>query len=92
MPVSSNLLFVQDDMAPHGAIMSTQRVLGIVLAVAAGAIVVRRWQRAAGPLRRALAPILLTGGVAILLLLGMFPQPEVSGAWTVWMIQTFGSQ
>lgn len=69
-PCPSNLLFVRDDMALHGAIMSTQRILGIVLAVAAGAIVLRRWQRASEPSRRALAPILLTGGVTILLLLG----------------------
>ncbi len=81
-PCPSNLLFVQDDMALHGAIMSTQRILGIVLAVAAGAIVLRRWQRASGPLRRALAPILLTGGVTILLLLGTLLAAQVSTrAW-----------
>jgi signal transduction histidine kinase len=81
-PCPQNLLFVQDDMALHGAIMSTQRVLGIALAVAAGAIVVRRWQRASGPLRRALAPILLTGGAAIVLLLGALLAAQVSTrAW-----------
>jgi signal transduction histidine kinase len=77
-PCPSNLLFVEDDMALHGAIMTTQRLLGIMLAVAAGAIVVRRWQRASGPLRRALAPILLTGGVTILLLLGTLLAAQVS--------------
>ena len=81
-PCPSNLLFVRDDMSLHGAIMSTQRILGIVLAVAAGAIVLRRWQRASGPLRRALAPILLTGGVTILLLLGTLLAAQVSTrAW-----------
>ena len=81
-PCPSNLLFVRDDMSLHGAIMSTQRILGIVLAVAAGAIVLRRWQRASAPLRRALAPILLTGGMTILLLLGTLLAAQVStSAW-----------
>ena len=81
-PCPSNLLFVRDDMSLHGAIMSIQRILGIVLAVAAGAIVLRRWQRASGPLRRALAPILLMGGVTILLLLGTLLAAQVSTrAW-----------
>ena len=53
-PCPSNLLFVRDDMALHSAIMTTQRLLGIALAVAAAGIVVRRWQHASAPLRRAL--------------------------------------
>jgi signal transduction histidine kinase len=69
-PCPKNLLFVRDDMALHSAIMSTQRVLGIAVTIAAAWIVVRRWQGASRPLRRALAPILLTGGVTIVLLLG----------------------
>ena len=81
-PCPSNLLFVRDDMALHSAIMTTQRLLGIALAVAAGGIVVRRWQHASAPLRRALAPILLTGGVTILLLLGTLLAAQVSTrAW-----------
>jgi signal transduction histidine kinase len=67
-PCPSNLLFVRDDMAMHSAIMSTQRVIGIALAVIAAGIMMRRWQRASAPLRRALAPILLTGGATIVLL------------------------
>ena len=47
-PCPSNLLFVRDDMALHSAIMTTQRLLGIALAVAAAGIVVRRWQHASG--------------------------------------------
>jgi hypothetical protein len=77
-PCPSNLLFVRDDMALHSAIMTTQRLLGIALAVAAGGIVVRRWQHASAPLRRALAPILLTGGVTILLLLGTLLAAQAS--------------
>ena len=68
-PCPTNLLFIRDDMALHSAIMSTQRFLGIALAIVAAWIVVRRWQNASAPLRRALAPILLTGSVTIVLLL-----------------------
>jgi len=68
-PCPTNLLFIRDDMALHSAIMSTQRFLGILLAIVATWIIVRRWQNASGPLRRALAPILLTGSVTIVLLL-----------------------
>jgi signal transduction histidine kinase len=81
-PCPQNLLFVQDNMTLHSAIMSTQRIAGIVLTAVAGAIVVRRWRHASGPLRRALAPILVTGGVTILLLLGTLLAAQVSTrAW-----------
>ena len=81
-PCPSNLLFVRDDMALHSAIMTTQRLLGIALAVAAAGIVVRRWQHASAPLRRALGPILLTGGATILLLLGTLLAAQASTrAW-----------
>lgn len=43
-PCPANLLFIRDDMALHSAIMSTQRSLGIALAVAGTWIVVQRWQ------------------------------------------------
>jgi signal transduction histidine kinase len=81
-PCPSNLLFIRDDMALHSAIMSTQRILGIALGVVAVGIVVRRWQGASGPLRRALAPILLTGSITLLLLLGTLLAAQVSTpAW-----------
>ena len=81
-PCPTNLLFVRDDMALHSAIMTTQRLLGIAVAVAAAGIVLRRWQGASAPLRRALAPILLTGGVTILLLLGTLLAAQASTrAW-----------
>jgi signal transduction histidine kinase len=77
-PCPSNLLFVRDDMALHSAIMATQRALGLALAVAAGVIVVRRWQRASRPLRRALAPILLAGSLTLVLLAGTLVAAQVS--------------
>ena len=81
-PCPTNLLFVRDDMPLHSAIMTTQRLLGIALAVAAAGIVVRRWQHASAPLRRALGPILLTGGVTILLLLATLLAAQASTrAW-----------
>jgi signal transduction histidine kinase len=81
-PCPDNLLFVSDDMALHSAIMTTQRVLGLVLAVAAGVIVMRRWRRASGPLRRALGPILLTGSLTLVLLAGSLLAAQASTrAW-----------
>jgi signal transduction histidine kinase len=81
-PCPSNLLFVRDDMALHSAIMTTQRSLGIALAIAATVIVVLRWRNASAPLRRALAPILVTGGATIVLLGASLLAAQVStSAW-----------
>ncbi|MGN6170571.1 MAG: hypothetical protein ACTHQQ_20740, partial [Solirubrobacteraceae bacterium] len=81
-PCPDNMLFVRDDMALHSAIMTTQRALGLALAVAAGVIVVRRWQRASGPLRRALAPVLVTGSITLVLLAATLLAAQVSTrAW-----------
>jgi hypothetical protein len=77
-PCPRNLLLVSDNMAVHGAIMTTQRLLGILLAGAVAAIAVRRWQRASPPLRRALAPILVTGGATSVLLAGTLLAQQVS--------------
>jgi signal transduction histidine kinase len=68
-PCPTNLLFIEDNMALHSRIMSTQRFLGIALGAVAAWIVLRRWQTASAPARRALAPILLTGSATIVLLL-----------------------
>ena len=68
-PCPDNLLFVRDDMALHSAIMSSQRFVGIVVGAVAAWIVLRRWQTASQPMRRALGPILLTGAVTIVLAL-----------------------
>jgi signal transduction histidine kinase len=81
-PCPTNLLFVRDDMALHSAIMSTQRFLGIAIVAAAGWIVLRRWQGASAPLRRALAPVLLTGIATITLMLATLIAANTStAAW-----------
>jgi signal transduction histidine kinase len=81
-PCPSNLLFVRDDMRLHSAIMTGQRLLGFVLAAGAVALVLRRWQVASAPLRRALVPLFSTGGLTIGLFLAAFllstPAPAVS--------------
>jgi hypothetical protein len=68
-PCPTNLLFIEDNMGLHSAIMSTQRFLGIALGAVAAWILFRRWQNASPPMRRALAPVLLTGSATIVLLL-----------------------
>jgi signal transduction histidine kinase len=81
-PCPSNLLFVRDDMRLHSAIMTSQRLLGFILAAAAVALVLRRWRAASAPLRRALVPLFSTGGLTIGLFLAAFllstPAPAVS--------------
>jgi signal transduction histidine kinase len=81
-PCPSNLLFVRDDMRLHSAIMTSQRLLGVVLAAGAVWLVLRRWQVASSPLRRALVPLFSTGGLTIGLFLAAFllstPAPAVS--------------
>ena len=63
-PCPSNLLFVRDDMTVHMRLMSIERYAGIAVAAAVAGVLVLRWRRASPPLRRALLPILVTGGVA----------------------------
>jgi signal transduction histidine kinase len=81
-PCPTNLLFIEDNMSLHSAIMSTQRFMGIALGVVAAWILLQRWQHASAPLRRALAPVLLTGGATILLLLATLIAANTStAAW-----------
>jgi signal transduction histidine kinase len=81
-PCPTNLLFIEDNMSLHSAIMSTQRFLGIALGAVAAWILLRRWQHASAPARRALAPVLLTGSVTILLLLATLIAANTStAAW-----------
>jgi hypothetical protein len=47
-PCPSNLLFVRDDMRLHSAIMTSQRLLGFVLAADAVALLLRRWRAHGG--------------------------------------------
>jgi signal transduction histidine kinase len=81
-PCPKNLLFVTDDMGLHSAIMGTQRFLGIALALTAAVILVQRWRAASEPARRALAPVLLTGGATTVLLGAMLLAEQAST--TVW--------
>ena len=66
-PCPSNLLFVRDDMAVHSALMTVEQFAGVGIAVAVAVLLVERWRSASSSLRRALGPILITGGVTILL-------------------------
>ena len=84
-PCPDNLLFVRDDMRLHSTIMTTQRLIGVAVAVAAGVLLVRRWRAASIPLRRALVPVFSTGGLTIGLYLISFvlstPAPAASRAF-----------
>jgi len=78
-PCPRNLLFVRDDMSVHMRLMSIERYIG--LAVAGGVVIVlaQRWRLASAPLRRALFPILISGGIAM-------------GLWAaMWLASTFPS-
>ncbi|MGN6167774.1 MAG: sensor histidine kinase [Solirubrobacteraceae bacterium] len=68
-PCPTNLVFIRDEPGLHQALMSAQRFLALLVGGAAAWIVIRRWQWASRPLRRAFAPIILTGGLAIALAL-----------------------
>lgn len=67
-PCPHNLLFAHDDMALHTRLMRFERNVGLAVAAAVVLILVVRWTRASSPLRRALLPILVTGGVAYVLI------------------------
>ena len=64
-PCPHNLLFVRDDMTVHMRLMSIERYLGLAVAAAVVLVLALRWRLASPPLRRALFPILVSGGVAI---------------------------
>jgi signal transduction histidine kinase len=67
-PCPRNLLFRRDDMTLHARLMDTERIVGVVIAVAVASVLARRYWRASPVLRRALSPILLTGGLTCALL------------------------
>src|SRR5581483_4403226 len=67
-PCPRNLLFVRDDMTVHMKLMTIERYMGIAVAGAVIVVLALRWLQASGPLRRALFPILVFGGLAITLL------------------------
>ena len=67
-PCPENLLFIRDDMTTHMRLMSVERYLGLAVAVAVLVDLAARWRVATPLLRRALAPIVVVGGLAIALL------------------------
>jgi signal transduction histidine kinase len=81
-PCPSNLLFVRDDMSVHSALMNAHRLSGIAIAAGVVTVVVRRWQSASTLLRRALAPILVTGGITAALLAAMLIADQASAGIT----------
>jgi signal transduction histidine kinase len=70
-PCPHNLLFVRDDTTVHMRLMSIERYTGLAVAVGVAVVLVLRWSVASPPLRRALIPILVSGGVAISLVVAM---------------------
>jgi signal transduction histidine kinase len=69
-PCPDNLLLVRDDAGVHSALMGGQRVLTIAVTAGLGVLLARRWRAASRPLRRAIAPVLWTTAVTIVLLVG----------------------
>jgi signal transduction histidine kinase len=63
-PCPENLLLARADMDVHTALMAAERAAGATIAVVVVLLLARRWRGASAPLRRALAPVLITGGVA----------------------------
>jgi signal transduction histidine kinase len=81
-PCPSNLLFVRDDMGVHSALMNALRLSGIAIAVGVVTVVLLRWQSASPLLRRALAPILVTGGITAALLAALLIADQASAGIT----------
>jgi signal transduction histidine kinase len=77
-PCPRNLLFVRDDMGVHSALMNVHRLGGVAIATGVATVLVRRWQSASPLLRRALAPILVTGGATTALLAAMLIADQAS--------------
>jgi signal transduction histidine kinase len=70
-PCPHNLLFITDNTAVHSALMSVEWIAELLIAAAVVATIARRWRHASGPLRRAMLPILVSGGVATALFAAM---------------------
>lgn len=65
-----NLFVLADDPAVGNAILiAEQPVVGVAALCCVLALLVQRWRRATAPLRRVLAPVLLSGGFCVLVLL-----------------------
>jgi signal transduction histidine kinase len=81
-PCPRNLLFLRDDMGVHSALMNALRLSGIAIAAGVVTVVIRRWQSASPLMRRALAPILVTGGVTTVLLAALLIADQASAGVT----------
>jgi signal transduction histidine kinase len=81
-PCPRNLLLARDDMSVHSALMNAHRLSGIAIAAGVVTVLVRRWQSASPLLRRALAPILVTGGTTAALLATMLIADQESAGIT----------
>jgi signal transduction histidine kinase len=79
-PCPSNLLFVRDEMNLHASLMNAERYAGIAIAAGVAVVLAQRWRSASPLLRRALAPILVTGGVTSALLGAMFFAAQTSSS------------
>jgi signal transduction histidine kinase len=67
-PCPDNLLQVDRNDAVAEATLQGQRVVGLVLSLFTAALLVERWRRASKPQRRAVAPVLWTGGATFVAL------------------------
>jgi signal transduction histidine kinase len=87
-----NLLQVARSDGLAEGILQGQRVAGLALSVLTAALLVHRWRRASAPLRRAVAPLLWTGG-AMFVALALSIGNDVAGeplsplpTWTLWIV------
>ena len=64
----SNALLVAENQTASNVIEMLFRISGVALTLAIVAVLVQRWRTATKPLRRALTPVFLTAGLAIVVL------------------------
>jgi signal transduction histidine kinase len=72
----SNVMRVVANDRRAGGILDLQRIFGAALALAVISLVVARWARASRPERRAAAPVLFAGSVALAALIGTIVNDE----------------
>jgi signal transduction histidine kinase len=78
-PCPRNVLFALHLPTVHDAVMAVQRTAGWLLTLWVIVLVVRRWRAASPPLRRSLAPVLMTGAVSAVVTGTWFLLTQVSG-------------
>jgi signal transduction histidine kinase len=77
----SNVARVVANDARAGRILDLQRILGAALAFSVISLVVARWLRASRPERRAAAPVLLAGSIALAGLIGTILNDETGSPY-----------